>query len=396
MLISVTAIDAQENGTCAALWPLYDPSGKVQREDMLVKDLAKSFDSAAPLTIRDILLNKTEAALFKECLIHTVARVIVTQGGSGFKKYKPALDRRQPFTAERIQPHKTPIFPLGAWQIDESTINGNAEVGEIIMKTTHTDIRAPTFMEVLKIFAGDQLSLARLRALVNIRAGHIGGFHGFRWGVWMPGFFHGQIADVHGTLYVHWGKPNSGDRNPGSLWFHNSRLDRHPITLTSLPPYRTCRDLIFVSLYARILHCLLEVSGKASLEDYLRDVEDWETLEQHAREIYEQYANNRTVQDLRDKRAESGPAHGDMVYENALLFLRDALITREFADAVKAGDSGRVVLVLKTWTFSFRGNGRTKYAHEMLHLIHNLTKIWPKPLWCVIHLINAECELNVC
>ncbi|KAJ7816351.1 hypothetical protein B0H14DRAFT_2374659, partial [Mycena olivaceomarginata] len=26
---------------------------------------------------------------------------------------------------------------------------------------------------------------------------------------------------------------------------------------------------------------------------------------------------------------------------------------------------------------SYRGNGRSKYAHEMLHLIHNLTKVWP-------------------
>jgi hypothetical protein len=43
-----------------------------------------------------------------------------------------------------------------------------------------------------------------------------------------------------------------------------------------------------------------------------------------------------------------------MVLENAILFMRDALISREFTDAVKAGDSERVVLVLKTWALSFR------------------------------------------
>ena len=36
------------------------------------------------------------------------------------------------------------------------------------------------------------------------------------------------------------------------------------------------------------------------------------------------------------------------------------------------------MLVLKIWAFSFRGNGRTKYAHEMLHLIHNIKHVWPK------------------
>ncbi|KXN91905.1 hypothetical protein AN958_11207 [Leucoagaricus sp. SymC.cos] len=29
------------------------------------------------------------------------------------------------------------------------------------------------------------------------------------------------------------------------------------------------------------------------------------------------------------------------------------------------------------WAQSFRGNGRTKYAHEMLHLIHNLQNVYP-------------------
>ena len=31
---------------------------------------------------------------------------------------------------------------------------------------------------------------------------------------------------------------------------------------------------------------------------------------------------------------------GDMVFENAVLFMRDALISREMTDAIKAGDSG--------------------------------------------------------
>ena len=69
-----------------------------------------------------------------------------------------------------------------------------------------------------------------------------------------------------------------------------------------------------------------------------------------------------------------------MVFENAILFMHDALISREFTDAIKCGDSGRVILVLKIWSLSFHGNGGTKYAYEMLHLIHNLSHVWPKPV----------------
>ncbi|KAG6913759.1 hypothetical protein DXG01_004464 [Tephrocybe rancida] len=51
-----------------------------------------------------------------------------------------------------------------------------------------------------------------------------------------------------------------------------------------------------------------------------------------------------------------------------------------FVDAIKVGDSGMVILVLKVWVLAYRGNGRSKYAHEMLHLIHNLECVWSKEL----------------
>jgi len=74
------------------------------------------------------------------------------------------------------------------------------------------------------------------------------------------------------------------------------------------------------------------------------------------------------------------PTEGDMIFKNAVLFLRDALISRKFTDSVKCGDSGHIVLVLKIWALSFCGSGRTKYTHEMLHLIHNIEHVWPKSI----------------
>ncbi|KII93222.1 hypothetical protein PLICRDRAFT_100248 [Plicaturopsis crispa FD-325 SS-3] len=133
----------------------------------------------------------------------------------------------------------------------------------------------------------------------------------------------------------------------------------------------------------------------------------WSVLEEHATKIVDKYASSAVVADMRWRRqaqtnaaaanplAEPSVPAGDMVFENAILFLRDALISREFTDAIKCGDSGRVVLVLKTWAIGFRGSGRTKYAHEMLHLwkpngkvvighgynlCHNISHVWPKGL----------------
>ncbi|KAJ6623265.1 hypothetical protein B0H10DRAFT_1943992 [Mycena sp. CBHHK59/15] len=68
---------------------------------------------------------------------------------------------------------------------------------------------------------------------------------------------------------------------------------------------------------------------------------------------------------------------GDMVFENAVLFIHDALLTREFSDAIKKGDSGWIVLVLKQFTFGYRAmeeqNMRTRCCtfcitlHVILH-----------------------------
>ncbi|CAA7268668.1 unnamed protein product [Cyclocybe aegerita] len=324
--------DAQENGTCATIWPLW----KARLEDMKVEDLTSTFDQAPLLSIHD---------------------------------FGDDLARTLPVSDEKIELNKTPLHPLPAMDIDESTIIGGAKVVETIFDILGIR-KVKGWLGTIKFFCGDQLTITRLRALVNIRAGHEGGYSGFGWGVWMPGLFHAKMADVHGCLLTHWGKPSAGTRNPGCLAFHNTVLQHKPITITSPPPFRTCRDLIFVSLYARVLHCLLLVSKKASLKECLEDL-TWAQLELYSTEILEKFGSADIVSELRQKRKQAAaklttemPVHdGDMVFENAVLFFCDALLS-----------------LLKTWALSFQGSGRTKYAHEMLHLIHNLTHVWPREI----------------
>jgi hypothetical protein len=302
-------------------------------------------------------------------------------------------------------------------EIDENSTKGNIEVMEAINKELGLDVNDPNYVKYVKILAGDQLTIARQRSILQVRIGHEQGAQSWKHIVLMPGLFHAKIADCHGVLQTHFGKPSAGFRSPGSLGFHNTVLDRLPITLTSLPPFRTCRDLIMVSLYARILHCLLLVSKKKSLEEYAEDC-SWENLVGHAEKIYDEFANTDTVQELRELRVpeerrrdaelaakaklqkksttpqqKEQPPHvrkGDMVFENAILFVRDALLTREFADAIKAGDSGRIVLILKLFAFTYRGNGRSKYAHEMLHVLHNIVNVWSDGLRSVFYYYSCE------
>lgn len=103
---------------------------------------------------------------------------------------------------------------------------------------------------------------------MGIRLGHEVGLEIWKHFVLVTGLFHAKIADTHGTLLTHFGM--SSTRSPGSLAFHNTCLDWLPIVLTYLPSFWVCRDLIMVSLYAWILHCLLLLSNEDSLQSYVQ------------------------------------------------------------------------------------------------------------------------------
>ncbi|KAF8954128.1 hypothetical protein BDZ97DRAFT_1979464 [Flammula alnicola] len=382
-------------------------------EDIKTKHLDDGVMNAPPLKLENLLLTEDESKLMDNALVHTVLSVIVRYGGDEFKHWKEELEKDVPKSSETIAIHKTTLHPLPSMEIDENTITGNIQIIEEINAELKLNPENPEYQKYIKFIAGDQLTIARQRAITGIRLGHEVGLNMWKHFVLVTGLFHAKIADTHGTLLTHFGV--SSVRSPGSLAWHNTCLERIPIVLTSLPSFRICRDLIMISLYARILHCLLLVSGEESLEDYARNAKSWATMKSHAKEILAKFANADRVQELRELRiaaekrveadeqakakrkkadaakgvsnvdvsiTETLPAElqGDMVFENGCLFLQDALLTRLFADAVQSGDSGLAILVLKQWSFSYRGNGRMKYAHEMLHLLHNLINVWTKEI----------------
>jgi hypothetical protein len=97
--------------------------------------------------------------------------------------------------------------------------------------------------------------------------------------------------------------------------------------------------------------------------------------------VVDRFTKANMVHQLRPEWKQVGDAGGDMVFENAVLFLRDSLLLKEFTDAMKGGDSGYVLLVLMIWVCSFQGQGHLKYVQEMLYFLHNITHLWPPALW---------------
>ncbi|KAI0731482.1 hypothetical protein C8Q72DRAFT_907368 [Fomitopsis betulina] len=236
------------------------------------------------------------------------------------------------------------------------------------------------------------------------------------------------MTATHGFMEMFYGH-NTSPRNPGSLAFHNNLLNRKPIVLSSLPSFRECHDLAFVSLYTRVLHCLELVSKVEDLSDYATHL-NFNQLKTHVAEIVTCYADGKTMDRLRTARAtelreretrgelsarasetsrdaSSGSTEasevphdlmqGDMVFENTVLLLCDGLILRLLTDCIKCGDSGRVLLVLKVLALYYRGCGWTKYAQGVLFLILNFKHVWPEPLQGIVlknWLVNPTGKAN--
>lgn len=83
---------------------------------------------------------------------------------------------------------------------------------------------------------------------------------------------------------------------------------------------------------------------------------------------------------------------GDMVFENAVLYLRDELLLREMADPIKVRGSVRVVLVLKFLAASYQGAENVKYAHEMMQLLYFFKHVWSPGLrYVASRVLVARC-----
>ncbi|KLO06208.1 hypothetical protein SCHPADRAFT_838360 [Schizopora paradoxa] len=370
--------DVQQNGTSVTcrILPGINP------QDLKTSELLEGLVNAEHLTVEMLDFDTTEAKEFRECLAYAVMRIAVRHSNEHLRKFAKDVRESEPSTAYRADTEKTVVHPLPAFPINEATTTGNAEVISAILDELRLDPSDAKFNNRVTLVAGDQLSIARLRSITSIRAGNEGDDQTLVFLGRMPGLFHYGLNNTTQVLVTHLGPPNHDISNPASLSAHNNLLHRKAIVASSPPNYRTAKNLVDVSLYARVLHCLLRVSKKATLEDYSHTA-TFDSFKADAFAVIDQFANANVVEELRNEREINAEKGGDMIFENACLFMRDALVLREFTDAVRVGDAGRVFKVIKLWAYGFRGGGKPKYAQEAMEFVHNATCVWTEKQRCI-------------
>ncbi|EUC55171.1 hypothetical protein RSOL_095430, partial [Rhizoctonia solani AG-3 Rhs1AP] len=338
--------DVQENGTCATL---YRPPG-ITADNLNLDELRKGYAEAPPPDITDLDLTPDEYILLNKSNLHTVLSIIIDHGGDEYAKFKKYLEAECPESNEKMPIERTAAYPIPAMNVNEGRVDGIIQVDQLIRKELASPPKAaekaaegveplspapppvsqpspsqsnPSNPRLVRLYAGDQLTLAHLRSAIAWKLGSELTEHSLDDIELVPGLFHVEMTAVSMILEQYWNNTANSSLNPGSLRFHNTILGRKPITITNAPPFRTSLDLISVSLYARVLAGLPISAGFSSWDEFTTDLMStngvslgiyeaaWNRLCGFTKIFLETFVNRREAATLRRARQECNHAPTD-------------------------------------------------------------------------------------
>ncbi|KAG0069405.1 hypothetical protein BGZ92_004681 [Podila epicladia] len=265
-------------------------------------------------------------------------------------------------TIDKMEVRKTVTFPLPTMKIDELTILGNLAVLESI---TRVGLRLPDawFNDAKNIiFAGDQMTVARLLSLKIHRAIELDHYGGLAWVHPTPQMFHLQMT-LCSTIYrTHLG----ADANtPGSLASFISLLESKGFNKEK-PEFKATDELLRIVFDAMSM----------VLWETLHDADT--SVELDMPRVIEVAIN--AITNLKQAKPLLNGRPCTAADINALFFLRDMTVFIEFSDAIKSGDRGRIRCILPTITLMMHGGGNSNYALELLRLLYGIRHAWT-PEW---------------
>ena len=121
---------------------------------------------------------------------------------------------------------------------------------------------------------------------------------------------------------------------------------------------------------------------------------------QEVRQILTEQNWRIAIKDIREKKSnlqevgqlrEAKDKDRDILYENALLFLQHGLMYRDFCNAMRFGDSGRVIHCLVYFALWFQGSGLSNYAWEIMHMVACVRHAWSEEM---VEFWKNNCLLN--
>jgi hypothetical protein len=311
----------------------------------------------------------------------------------------------------KIPNQKSRIHPMKVFDIDESSIDGNAQVIDAIGAELGVDLAELTSAAIL--ITGDQMTTSRIRSLKDLRArDKLERRMGFAETV--SGWLHTEMAVANGIQRCHSGRSDGQD--PGSLNRFITVLGRTGIT-ENVTNHDALHRLIIHVLKGHILAAFLHMANQiertkpdggrtmSSISELKRwfKTNDWMALldktvssyftparpsylrqsaEATAAQEYDELRSaimakptkERSVDESAFVKKSAQPKwirerslkDRDLVNENFMLYMRDAMIYLDIVRAIGEGATGRLLHISEILTIWFQGNGKFKYAQELL------------------------------
>ncbi|KAH9917480.1 uncharacterized protein B0H18DRAFT_958331 [Fomitopsis serialis] len=299
-------------------------------------------------TLRDLALTPEKQAQLTDAFRHHT-------GGRRSRKLWKRVKESKPQI--RVLSHeKTEFYPLPALAQEEASVAGTIKV-VVKLFTQVLGLVEEVVVSELRLLVGDWLTIRNLRLMKDEVAEEFTAFARMDWvqEVAMP--FHFQLNAMYMLFRTHLGFP--GDNNPSSLEHHRMLLKRSKLD-PKKPEYNKAKELVYHSLIARILDCTRTSLGYDNHQKLKSWKPKWEDFNAVVNKIVADYASTRA--------AHTALLTGDEVLAHSILFIRDALLFREFSEAIQDADVGRMWLVHDFWVFMMRGAGCHNYGNEILEM----------------------------
>ncbi|THU79764.1 hypothetical protein K435DRAFT_875093 [Dendrothele bispora CBS 962.96] len=273
---------------------------------------------------------------------------------------------------DQITPHVTEHYPLPAMHIDESSLDGTIEVEDTIFKNLHfsnNDMRE----HGLLFEDGDLLTDSLNSKVESARRNSTEPIEGRKGNIRRYGLFHQKMAGCRMVINEHWGKPNG---KPGSLWWeHTQLLHRKPMVAgwqsKKAAPWKPSHELIQISLAAHVLDGFRIYCSHHNFQEWAQQV-TMDEFNSVALQVYNKLFTSAAYEECLDSETK------DKVFLNSILYNRDALLYWLFCMSIKAGDIGRVVLVLRVWMVMMRTpKTMPKYADAIFETLGRLQSFNP-------------------
>lgn len=277
----------------------------------------------------------------------------------------PASVKQLPYGQENV----TLQYMLGTVNIPEASYEDH---GRLIKEWCSQlgldgkDAKVELALKKLIAFAGDQLTIDRLRNLFKFRAEDLNSFDRLDWMLFPFGWLHLKMAFANSLHKQYLGTSKGRGLSQAFDLMERKGLG---VVSTKGPFHHNLEEALYHVAEAHLRVDWLLVSGVESLND-LRNKSPQE-LADLASKIVRDHASSEAMDRMDLKREKA-----DKVKRQTIMWNRDVLSYIVLDKAIKTGDVGTMEDMLPHLLFRFAGGGNSNYATEVLEVLQGLQKEW--------------------